>query len=275
MATAKLNRVEIDYDDEGSGGRVLLLVHGHPFDRSMWALQAKAAAAAGWRAIVPDLRGYGQSAPVRGKATLDVFARDLAELLDHVGSKQAVLAGLSMGGQIVMEFCRLFPERVTGLLLAATFARTESSEGRLARYRTAERIEAEGMQVYAYELLPKMLAPETLAELPHVAEHVLSMMLSAPAEGAAAALRGRAERPSYEDALRGMQVPALVVAGGQDSFTDRDDAEQLRQLLPRSELLWMEDAGHMPNLERSDLFNSAMLTLLNRIAQNWHSLDGH
>src|SRR5262245_45374780 len=90
-------------DEAGQGQDVLLLVHGHPFDRSMWRPEVRFGAGQGWRVIAPDLAGYGESEGRQGPTTLDDFARDLVSLLDQLGVQHAVVAGLSMGGQIVME----------------------------------------------------------------------------------------------------------------------------------------------------------------------------
>jgi 3-oxoadipate enol-lactonase len=88
------------------------------------------------------------------------------------------------------------------------------------------------------------------------------MMRRAPALGAAAALRGRAERPSYDAVLGAVAVPALIVVGDEDAFTTRDDAEQMRTLLTNSRLLWLPQVGHLPNLEQPDAFNAALLAFL-------------
>ena len=261
MSTATLNGIAIAYDDVG-GGDAILLVHGHPFDRSMWAPQRDALRDAGWRAIVPDLRGYGGTTVVPGRTTLDVFARDLAALLDHLGVDDVVIGGLSMGGQIVMEFCRQFGARVRGVVLAATSPMPDAEERRDVRRRTADRIVAEGMRAYADELLPQMLAPSSVATLPHVVEHVRTMMRSAPAEGAAAALRGRAERESYEPVLAALDVPALIVVGDRDPFTPVSEAERMHASVARSSLVCMPDVGHMPNLERAAEFNAALVRFL-------------
>src|SRR6185503_20474701 len=98
MPTASLQSITIAFDEAGTGDDVLVLVHGTPFNRSMWHPQLKAAASAGWRAIVPDLRGYGESTVVPGKTTFDIFAADLAALLDQLGIHRVALGGLSMGG---------------------------------------------------------------------------------------------------------------------------------------------------------------------------------
>ena len=194
MTTVRLDGITLAYDDEGSG-EPLVFVHGHPFDRSMWRPQLEHFSRRGWRVIAPDLRGYGESTVVPGKTTLETFARDVAGLLDHLGVGTVVLAGLSMGGQIAMEFHRLFPGRLRGLVLADTSAAAESEEGKRRRRETADRLLREGMGPYADEVLPMMLAPHNIEALPALTEHVLAMMRGTSPEGAAAALRGRAERP--------------------------------------------------------------------------------
>jgi pimeloyl-ACP methyl ester carboxylesterase len=120
MSAASINGVTIGYDDAGSGENVLVLVHGHPFDRSMWRTQVEAFARTSWRMIVPDLRGYGESSIVTGKTTLDIFAHDIAGLLDRLNIREVVIGGLSMGGQIVMEFAhaKAFGAETTPLTLA-------------------------------------------------------------------------------------------------------------------------------------------------------------
>src|SRR3954468_18385719 len=101
MGTATVNGITVGYDDEGDSPP-LVLVHGHPFDRSMWAPQIEYIGRTGRRVIVPDLRGYGRSTIVPGRTPLQAFAEDIAGLLDHLGVGEIVLGGLSMGGQIVM-----------------------------------------------------------------------------------------------------------------------------------------------------------------------------
>jgi pimeloyl-ACP methyl ester carboxylesterase len=258
MHVAKVNGIRLSYGDTGEAANVsvLLLVHGHPFNRAMWLPQVDAFSAAGWRVLTPDLRGYGDSEVKSDKVTLDAFAQDLASLLDYVGVECVVIGGLSMGGQIVMEFCRRYPNRVKGIILAATFPRSETEEGKHERTRTADRLLREGMKDYATELLPKMLGHRALTQDKKIVDHVLDMMRQTDPRGAAAALRGRAERPSYEETLARLRVPALIVVGEQDAYTTRRDAEGMNELIKGSRLVWMKDVGHMPNLENSEEFNA-------------------
>jgi pimeloyl-ACP methyl ester carboxylesterase len=254
--------VGMAYDVAGEGERAVVFIHGHPFNRSMWSAQMQVAAGMGWRALAPDLRGYGETPPTSGDAALATFAGDIVALLDEVGQRRAVFVGLSMGGQVAMEMVRSFPERVEALILAATFPRAEDEAGKRLRYDTADRIHAEGMQAYAEEVLPRMLSAHTIRNQPGIADQVLKMMRASSPAGAAAALRGRAVRPAYQDALAGATVPALIVVGEDDAFTTRADAEEMHALLRGSKLVWMEKTGHMPNLEQSEHFNTEMAAFL-------------
>jgi pimeloyl-ACP methyl ester carboxylesterase len=261
VSKVSLDGVTIAYEDDGRGDP-LVLVHGHPFDRSMWRPQIERFSRTGRRVIAPDLRGYGESTVVGGKTTLETFAWDIRTLLDHLEVGAVVLAGLSMGGQIVMEFHRLFPERLRGLVLADTSASAETEDGKRARNEMADRLLREGMGPYAEDVLPRMIAPANIEAHPEVARHVLGMMLKTSPVGAAAALRGRAERPDYVEMLSRVEVPTLVVVGRGDGLTPIADAQLLHDRVPGSTLVIIEGAAHMPNLERPAEFNAALAEFL-------------
>ncbi|KZB79999.1 alpha/beta fold hydrolase [Amycolatopsis regifaucium] len=264
MSTAELDGISVAYDDLGTG-LPLVLVHGHPFNRTMWRPQAERFGREGYRVVTADLRGYGETTVVPGKTGLDVFAADIARLADHLGLDRFVLGGLSMGGQIVMEFQRTYPDRVAGLLLADTSPQEETEEGKRVRNAMADRVLAEGIGPYADEVLTKMVSPTNVRTQPDVAAHVLRMMRTTPREGAAAALRGRAERPDYRETLAKVTVPSLIVVGTEDEYTPVSDAELMHELIPGSTLAVIEGAAHMPNLEREAEFNAVFARFLKEI----------
>jgi len=261
--TASVRGIDVSYTDRGAGYPILF-IHGHPFDRTMWEPQVRAFAGRGYRVIVPDLRGYGRSSVVPGTTSLGAFARDLAALLDHLGLDVVGVVGLSMGGQVALELYRLFPDRVDSLTLAATNPRAETDEGRACRIAMAERLREEGMRGYTDEMLVGMMTADNVRDLPDVADHVRAMMYAAPPEGAAAAQRGRAQRPDYVPLLRRVSAPTLLVGGRQDGFTPPDFTESMHVLVPDSVVEIIEGAGHLPNLERPDRFNEVLRRFLDR-----------
>ncbi|WP_256640772.1 alpha/beta fold hydrolase [Streptomyces murinus] len=254
----------LSYTDKGpqtSHRAPLLLLHGHPFDRTMWDPQV-ARFSAERRVISPDLRGYGASPVTPGTVPFARHADDLAELLDFLGVDACVLAGLSMGGQLAMECWERFGDRIRGLVLADTFATPETPEGKRDRRAMADRLLAEGMRGYADEVLERMVAPYADAR---VKAHVHGMMTATPPEGAAASLRGRAERPDYRPVLTRVSVPALIVVGADDTYTPVSDAEALGAAVPDSVVEVVEGAAHLPNLERPEEFNRALHAFLLRV----------
>ena len=256
--------VTIRYDDLGTPtGLPIVLVHGHPLNRTMWTPQVRALTSAGYRVIAVDLRGYGDSDVVPGKTLLSEFAQDLAAVLDHLGLQRAVVVGLSMGGPIAMEFHRQYPRRVLALVLADTSPIAETDEVRTFRTDLADRLIVEGMEGYAAEVTDKMIMPGHVTGLPDVAEHVVDMMPTTAPQGAAAALRGRAERPDYRQTLATVRVPTLIVVGADDPYTPVDQAVLMHQLITASTLTVIDNAAHLPNLEKPTQFNAALLRFLN------------
>jgi pimeloyl-ACP methyl ester carboxylesterase len=92
------------------------------------------------------------------------------------------------------------------------------------------------------------------------------MMRRSSPEGAAAALRGRAERPDYVEMLRRIAVPTLVVVGREDEFTPVRDARLMEERIPDATVVVVDGAGHLPNLERPAEFNAALERFLGSLA---------
>jgi pimeloyl-ACP methyl ester carboxylesterase len=253
------------FDDFGPrDGTPVILIHGHPFNRSMWSGQTAALTCAGYRVITPDLRGYGESPASAEKTPLADFADDLAALLAELGIEQAVVGGVSMGGQIAMEVRLRHPGLVRALVLSDTSPVPETPEGAKFRREVAERLLEEGMAPYAEEVIDKMLAPYNVTGQPEAAARVSAMMRATDPKGAAAALRGRAERPDYRPVLTALpeDVPCLVLVGADDVYTPVAEAEAMCALVPHARLVVIEEAGHLPGVEQPEAFNRALLEFL-------------
>jgi len=267
---------EIAFTESGKGIPVVLL-HGYPFDKSMWSGQVEALAAAGFRAIAPDLRGLGETvAPTlvgesagenhRLKsvplATMGDMARDTAALLDHLGVEQAVICGLSMGGYVAFEFVQLFPARVVGLVLAGTRAPADNEQEKAGREQQVQTILRAGMVPISIATLPKLLASRTLAEKPDVVKRVRAMITRSDPKGAAAAQRGMAARRDYTEGLSKINVPTLIIVGREDSTRPVADAEFMHSGIRNSRLEIIEDAAHLTNMEQPEIFNKALIEFL-------------
>ena len=260
MSVARVRGIELAYDDTGAG-LPLVLLHGFPFNRSLWREQAEALGDT-YRVIKPDLRGHGETGVTKGAATMEEMARDVAALLDELGVERAALGGLSMGGYVAFEFYRLFPRRVSALILADTRPQADTEEAKRNRAELAERARREGMRAVADAMLPKLLARATHEGRPEIVGRVREMILTTDPEGAAAALAGMAGRRDQTELLADIKAPALILVGSEDQITPPSDAELMHREIRDSRLEVIAGAGHVSNLEGADDFNRALRNFL-------------
>ena len=113
----------------------LLLLHAFPLGARMWEPQ-HALAERGWHVVMPQFRGFDCETPDGADAaSIDDYASDVADLLQTLGVKTAVVAGLSMGGYVALALYRHAPELFQGLVLADSRADADSGEARANRTR--------------------------------------------------------------------------------------------------------------------------------------------
>ncbi|HEX7336373.1 MAG TPA: alpha/beta fold hydrolase [Gemmatimonadales bacterium] len=240
--------VNLAVEVQGEGPAVLF-VHGYPLDRTIWREQIDALE--GYRRIAPDLRGMGQSdAPDLGYG-MELYAADLAALLDALGVDDVVLCGLSMGGYIAFEFVRQWRSRVRGLVLMDTRAEADSPEVRRARDAAAATARDQGTAAVSDAMLPKMLAPSTLTGHPEVVERVRATMAATPVSGLVGALGAMRDRVGSEPLLPTLAgIPTLVMVGAADILTPPDQARAMAEAIPGAQLAVIPGAGHLPPVEQ-------------------------
>jgi len=205
MTFVRIDDIQMAYTDQGLG-RPVVLIHGYPFNRSLWNEQV-AALSSSYRVITPDLRGFGETDPSEGPATMNRMADDVAHLMDHLGISQAVIGGLSMGGYVALAFYKQFPSRVRALVLADTRAQADTEEAKQTRAQQAEKALSEGMAGIADAMLPKLLTPETVSKRPEIVKRVRDMMLKTKPEGAAAAVVDSSSRCWMSQSVRLVTTP--------------------------------------------------------------------
>lgn len=264
MSKLNIKGIELAYDEAGAGPAVVLL-HGFPFNRSLWREQAELLAP-NFRVIAPDLRGHGETTVTAGPVTMAAMARDVVGLLDALEISEAAVCGLSMGGYVSLALYRLFPARVRALVLADTRAVADSKEGRQNREQQAQKALLEGMAPIADAMLPKLVAPVTVAKRPEVVARVREMILKTDRTGAAAAQRGMAQRTDHTDFLSHITVPTLIIVGKYDQLTPVAESEKMHELIAGSRLEIIEGAGHVSNIEQPEAFNRVLADFLAKLS---------
>ena len=238
---------ELAVEVRGEGGAVLF-VHGFPFDRTMWRHQL--AGLSRWKRIAPDLRGVGESSPGDREYSVGRYADDLVAVLDAVGVGQAVVCGLSMGGYVLFELLRRYPERVRAAVLCDTRPQPDSPEARRNRDELAALAMERGPDAVAERLLPGLLAPATLADQPEVMTQCRDMARRLSVAGMVGALRAMRERPDSTPLLGTIRVPTLVVVGAEDRTTPPPVAQAMAQAIPGARYAVILGAGHVAPLEQ-------------------------
>jgi 3-oxoadipate enol-lactonase len=260
-------------------GPVLVLVHGFPFDRRMWAAQGPGLADLR-RVIALDLPGRGLSAgiPAEG-ASIDGYADAVAGVIRHVAggaagkaATRADIAGLSMGGYVALALWRRQPQLVRSLILSGTRAAADSEEGRTARNANADIAWSEGTIGLAETMLDRVLAPGTGGA---VRARVVQMFAETPALTAIADLIAMRDRPDATGVLAGITVPALILRGEEDAIATRAESEAMAAAIPGARFVPVPGAGHLAPMENPEAWNAAVRGFLAGTAAGGDPGSGH
>jgi len=242
-----MNRVrsgdaEIVYEVLGDGPPLILL-HPFPAHHAFW-LSAAQALLPRYRVILPDLRGHGDSETGDGPATMQKHANDLARVCDDAGVGRAMFAGVSIGGYILFEFLRRYPDRVSGLILSCTRPQADTPEGRAGRLKSAEEVIERGTEWFVDLMIPKLLGQTVREARPDRVREIRDMILKMSPQDIAQVQRGMAERPDSISTLKTIQIPTLLLMGEEDSLIPISDGELMRQHIRGSRLMVIPKAGH-------------------------------
>ena len=256
--------IPLQYVEHGVGGAgPVVLLHGFPLTGAMWD-ELVPALADRYHVVVPDLRGHGATDAPDGPYETADYAADVLALLDRLGAERAAVVGLSMGGYVALQLMTRAPERLSAVVLADTMGRADSEERRQLRMQQADVILADGLAAFADLVLPRMFAPPTYVERPALVERFRQTITSQRPEAVVAALQGLAARPDMLDALRRVDLPALVLVGSEDALTTPADSQELASVIQGAELVVLEGAGHMSCWEHPAGFNAAVRDFLDR-----------
>jgi pimeloyl-ACP methyl ester carboxylesterase len=253
----------IHYTEAGAGDPVVLL-HGGGVDLRMWDAQVPALAAT-HRVIRPDARGHGRSpTPTEPFRQCD----DVAELLDHLGLRRAVLVGLSMGAGAATDTALEYPDRVSGLVVcgAGTNEPTFADPWLTGLQRRMAEAEQRRDAPAWIELFLQGLVIGPYRTADQVDPDVLGRCREMVTATVANHVRPDAVAPHHVtgswERLGEIRVPAMAVHGTLDAADHVGMAERFAAAVPGCRLVRIEGAAHMPNMERPDEFNRALLDFL-------------
>ena len=252
--------VDIAYQEYGNGDVTLILVHGWSCDRGYWQEQPDffvgSGESAGYRVVLPDLGGHGQSGSDRDDWSMAAFGADVAAVADAVGGDRIVLVGHSMGGAVVIEAAKILRERVVLIVAVdtlqepdATGYSEEESRQLWAPFATDYAASIDGF------VRTNFFLPDAAPEL---VDRVARDMASADA-GIALEAGHQLTIWSPRDGIGSIRHVPFVLLNADYRPTDR---EALLRLHPDARLETMSGVGHFPMLEAPRAFNERLAGIL-------------
>jgi pimeloyl-ACP methyl ester carboxylesterase len=245
--------------------RTVVFLHAFPLTADMWEPNL-GVLPDGWRAIAPDLRGFGRSLlPDAPQHRMTEFAGDVIDLLDRLEVTQAVLVACSMGGYVAFEMWKSARNYLTGLVLVSTRATADNEEGKAGRMKMIDLVAREGVQAVADQMVPKLLGPATQRERPDLVKHVRNLVLANSPATIRTAVNAMMERHDFTPMLGDIKVPAAVVAGAEDTLIPVSASEAMHGAIKGSTLDIIPRAGHLPNLEQTTRFDAILWKFVQRL----------
>jgi len=222
----------------------LVFVHSLGTDLRIWDGVVRILAA-DYRTVRYDLRGHGLTGCPPGPYRIEDFSRDLAALLDYLAIERCRLAGISIGGQIALQFALDHTDRVAALVLADTAARIADTgfwETRIAGIRE------KGLPAMAEAILPRWFAESFAVRQPAAYRGYLHMLSRTPEAGYTSACQALAAADLRAE-LGGLRAPTLVLCGADDRATAPEVVSAFAASLPGAVYREIPNAGHHPPVE--------------------------
>ncbi len=251
MTTAKINGVDIWYEDTGGSGPVMVLHHGYTGSHDAWTELIAPRLKDRYRCISMDARGAGESGHPEGGYTITQYALDVVGLMDHLGVGTFTYCGHSMGGVVGMELGINHAARLEKLILVAP-APADGVDAPAAMHEKSRKLREAGDRETMIRERTIMAAREPDAD--RIARSV---------DRALSVSEGHFEQSWHElcdsrrgDALYQMQVPTLVIAGAADNLLPHNLVDFQR--LPNATLHVFSRVGHGVPSDVPDEFSAVV-----------------
>lgn len=252
--------LRIAFDCAGTGEAVVFL-HGVGGNRSNWAEQLQVFGRH-FLAIAWDARGYGDSDDYEGQLEFQDFSADLARMLDRFKLDAAHIVGLSMGGNIALDFAVRHPDRVRSLVLCDTDRGMshipESERQDFLRLRRDPLLDGKAIADVVAGIVDSLSSPYASE---HARRALTDSMLRVHKDTYIKSVEATVNFDIRHEIHR-ITCPTLVVVGEFDRLTPLSEAKALCAGIPDARLVVIPKAGHVSNLEQPDVFNRHVLRFL-------------
>jgi len=206
----------------------------------------------GYKVLVPELPIYDM--PML-KTTVKNFAQFLEGFIEHKGLTDVILLGNSLGGHIGLLHTKMFPDIVKALVITGSSGLYESAMGDgYPKRGDYEFIKKKAEDVF-YD--PKVATKEIVDEVYATVNDRMKLVKTL-------AIAKSAIRHNMSKDLPKMHTPTCIIWGKQDNVTPPNVAEEFHQLLPDSDLFWIDKCGHAPMMEHPEEFNVILEAWLNK-----------
>ena len=257
MATALVKGINIDYTVRGDG-EPLVMVTGLGSSQSAFRFHVPTFAKH-FRVITFDNRGGGRSDKPAGPYSIRQMADDCIGLLDQLGIKKAHVLGVSMGGTIAQEVAINYPERVSRLVLACTYAGHDALNGRTPQWDAAIKAFVQDRKTPSVGLVFNRWPFRVLGHL------MLRSGYGRMGDAARTGFAAQAEAAAGHDTLArlgSIKAPTLVIAGTGDKAIRPTSSDTLARLIPNAKLVKVKGGSHTFPVENRREFNREVLGFL-------------
>lgn len=270
---ATINGVQIGYDDYGQGPTVLF-IHDCPLNRKMWQPQVDPLVDAGFRVILVDLRGFGESGLESEQVDIHTYSADIIGLLNYLGIGRAVVCGLALGGYVLFDLMENYPQRIAGACLATSRPVSDDIQ-ETARRRELISALQNGQEEQVKDEMFCMLIDGQEKSLPAtIRDEVRGWVRGIKGKTLDVALKAIGRRKDYTPTLKGMKIPTLLVGAEQDPITHHMHTDIMAQHFPNCYKAVKLSSGHLVNMEKADEFNELFLDFLRNLSPQAKRLSG-
>jgi pimeloyl-ACP methyl ester carboxylesterase len=263
MPKADVNGISINYEQQGTG-EPLILIPYLAADNACYAFQV-AEYAKRFTCIMLDLRGTGESDRPEGVYSTELFADDVAALMQALGIAKAHVAGLSLGAATGMWLAAKHPERVKSLSLHSGWTRTDPFINTVVQgWQVMAKALDSVQEMTVRGIFPWCFTPELYAAKPEYIDSLAAFVRSRPAQPVLAFMQhsNAVIAHDVEAQLNRIAAPTQITFGRHDMVTSMRFAEQLKNGIRNSELLIFETCSHAPIYESVEEFNGKTLAFL-------------